>query len=175
MVNLHSSKISVISSPHILKVLLVIVWVFGLLFGCYVSLFISPEIQSIIHGITTADTSIVGLIISFFSLLLISAFLFRKGMPLLVLPIIFLKAVCFSYCSSAIVYSLGDAGWLLSKLYMLSNGGAVVVLLWFWLQGITGKMATNKKYIILSIVAICLICYFDCTFVSPFTAMLFDQ
>ena len=175
MVNLHSSKVSIFSSLHSKKILFGIIWILGLLLGRYISLLISPEIQPIIYDVTTADTSFIGLIFSFLFALLVSAFLLCRRLPLLVLPIIFLKAVFFSYCSSAITLSLGNAGWLLSRLYMLSDGFAVIVLLWFWLRCITGEATAVKKYSILSIVAMCLICYFDYSFVSPFAMMLFNQ
>ena len=172
MFNLHSSKIGIIHSLTFCKFLFVVMWIFGLLVGYGISVIVSSAIQFQIRGIVTANTAIVGIVFSFLVSLLFTAFFFYHKLPTFILPVVFLKAACFSFCSCAITASLGDAGWLLSGLYTFSDACSVILLLWFWLRCMTGEALRIMKYSILSIVAMCLICYFDYAFISPFVEML---
>ena len=175
MLDLHSSKIGDSRSVSIQKIIFTFSWIIGLFLGYRIALCILPETKLFICRIIETNTNIVGFLLVHLITLLLSAYLFYRNIPALVLPIIFLKAILYSFMLSAISLTFGDIGWLLSRLYVFSDSCTVVVLLFFWIKCINCNINIIKRHTALSITAVCFICYFDYACLSPFLVTLFNH
>lgn len=156
------------------RVLLVFVWLFGLILGCYFATVASSnESIHIVRQVLQSEPSIIGLFISLIIPLVTSFLAIKLRLNLLILPIAFIKAVCFSFCAMCLIFAFGDAGWLLCRLYVFSDSCAVVVLLLFWIHCIPGDVVALNKNFCYCLVSISAICFVDYFLVSPFAMKLF--
>ena len=155
------------------KLLLVSVWILGLFLGCYFASRIPADTVSLMRSVTDDRLSIVAIILVLILPLFMSAILLRITMPVLIFPLVLIKAFCFSFCSYGLVIAFADAGWLVRWLLVFSDSCIVVLLLWFWFRNIAGDRRTLKADLAVCSIASALIVFFDYLIVSPFTQMLF--
>ncbi len=148
-------------------------WISGLLLGCYLAMLLPKESISFVRQISIQQQSIIGLFFSLNIPLLLSFFAFKLRLQFLILPIAFVKAVCFSFCALCLVFTFGDAGWLLYRFYIFSDSCAVIVLLWFWIRYFREDPVNLDKCFYFCLAAISAIWIVDYVLVSPFAMMLF--
>ncbi len=156
------------------RVLVAVVWISGLILGIFLSRPISSDTFALIRTIRYSQTSFLRLFLFLVFPLILSVAVVWLRVPILILPLVFIKAVCFALCASVIILAFDDAGWLLSRLYIFSDTFAVIVLLWFWNRYINGWTFKLKTDFVLCFIVLFIICCIDSLFVSPFTSMLFN-
>lgn len=172
--------LSVYTYKHFLSVhkrvmcplLLALFWCIGLLAGYAVA---TKTSYSVLMRMFSLDrVSFVGLVFTAIIPLVISTAAFRLSLPLLILPIAFMKAFLFSFCASALTLVYADAGWLARWLYIFSDSFIVIFLLWFWVRNITGINESLQKDFAITLFASSLLICIDYFIVSPFSVMLFN-
>ena len=161
-----------IQKSRISRWLFVIVWSAGLFFGTSIFRFSGSVSSSVMHGLLEDSVSIVSLFSVSFLPFLFSAFAVSIGLPWLLFPICFAKALCFSYVSAAIMTGFHCAGWLVRLLFMFNDLLSVPMLFLYGLRNIvhTGRIHLWELLMVFS--ALLLIGSIDYCFVSPFLAML---
>ena len=160
-----------IQKSRIIRWFLVFAWSAGLFLGAFVFRF-SGFTSSLMHGLLEDSVSIVSLFSVSFLPFLFSAFAVSIGLPWLLYPICFTKALCFSYVSAAIMAGFHCAGWLVRSLFMFSDLLSAPML---FLYGLRSIVHTGRFHLWEFLVVFCtllLIGSIDYCFVSPFLAML---
>ena len=69
---------------------------------------------------------------------LLSAFFYSTCTAWLIIPLSFLKGICFGFCQAIILSSFAGAGWLVYFFLMFSNILTLPVLVFFWISCISG-------------------------------------
>lgn len=175
MHSIHNGIKSFDNSFVVRRLFLAVFWVFGLLIGLYISFRTPILFFSLMRTYAYERVSILGLVLIVSFPLILSAIAVRFSTPLLFLPVAFLKAFCFSYCSNGIVLAFGSAGWLVRWLFVFSDSCAVIVLFWFWIRNIAGDRGLFTRDFFIGVLSIILFCCIDYFVVSPFTAILFKH
>ena len=112
---------------------LVLLFLFGLLLGVWLSGSASDSLFSPMRAVVSSRVSIIGLLSSLLLPLLFSAFAVYIGRPVLLIPIAFWKAFSFSYLSWGLLQAWNSAGWLIASLLLFSSACSLPVLCWYWL------------------------------------------
>ncbi len=174
MTDLHSSVKGIIYSFNFPRFFLILFWLLGLLTGCQIAHTLSQETLVMMRSVGAARFSIAGLLLSLLVPYGISMLVAHIHKLYLLFPIAFMKAFLFSLCAAAFICSFGDAGWLLTRLFMFSESLGSAVLLWYWVQ-LTGKRVDSiSKSANISFFAIFIVVLFDVFMVVPFTSLLFN-
>ena len=175
MVNAMSVKATSYNVVFLRKACLVFCWSLGLYVGYLLSLQMLNEELDCFHSTIIDHISIVGLLLTLFFPLFLSAFCVHYSVPLILLPIVFIKSLCFSYCACCIYRAFGDAGWLMRWLYFFSDSCMLIIMLRYWLKFITGnKEGHGSQVIICSLYAVFIGCI-DYFILSPILIMLLNH
>lgn len=121
-----------ISTPKIFGLLFF--WLFGILFGCFLSVTYFDSISSLMRIAFYQRVSIVGSLICVFLPMILSAWAVVKNRSCFVFLICFLKAVAFAFCSGLISELFGDAGWLVRFLFLFSDHFTLIILFVLWVR-----------------------------------------
>lgn len=175
MFNLHISQNGFLHSHNFRRGLVALFWITGLLLGYYFSLHIPPETASSICTITSAPVSFAGLFFSQIIPFVLTAVFVWFRISVLILPVVFLKAVSFSFSSSALALSFWDAGWLLYRFYTFADSWSVIILLWLWYSCADREVSNFNSRLLLSVITTSCGCCFDYFIVSPFLLALFKH
>ena len=155
------------------KFLLVLCWIFGLFAGYFFIIGHGDSISSLMHTAVNQRVTIVGLVLTLFFPLIISAMAVHLRSPLVLLVLVFLKAFCFSGCYFAVGIAFKGAGWLVRWLLLFSDSCMVVMLLWLWLEIIAGEVHTFKHSLITCVISAIIVGCIDYFVISPFLVTLF--
>ena len=143
------------------------VWVIGLVFGFVVAMAIPVENLSLIRTIRNSGVSFAGLAVSVLLPFAVSVVAAWLRLPLIILPVTFVKAFAYSFCATGLMLSFGDAGWLIYKLYLFSDSCMCIGFIWFWNRNICqitdGWKRDAVPYLLLSVFVFCI----DFSFVIP--------
>ncbi len=153
-------------------VLIAAAWVAGLLFGSLVSLKADTILASTMHGAVSGSVSIFGLLSVLFLPLLVSALAVFISQPLLLVPVVFLKAFSFSYTAAGLFMVYPTAGWLLQALMMFSDMLMMPAYWLLWLRAASGDRCTALRWSAVCAACAALIGCVDYTVVAPFLAHL---
>ena len=159
-------------SRNAVTVVLSLVFLAGLIYGTYLSLFVDPSVFSLMRMSASCHVSIVGFLSALLLPVAFSAFaIYISCVPLLFL-VAFLKAFVFSFLSSGFLLALGDSGWLLRILFMFSDLASLPLLCWLWMHICNNGRGSNLRCAVVVLFVICGIGYLDYYCVSPFLANL---
>ena len=150
-------------------------WIFGLIFGCYLALQLPDRSIIFISHIYKHQLSVAALFVSLSIPLVLSFLAFKLHLKTLIFLVTFFKGVCFSFCALCLLFAFGDAGWLVYRFYLFSDSCSVIILNWFWNHYFNEEIATLKKGFTCCSLAILAICFIDFLLVSPFVKTLFDN
>lgn len=142
-------------------------WSFGFFFGLFYAFHTFESYRSLFLAIASDRHAVVILLILQAAPLLISAFAARFAIPALMLPVAFVKAFCFSFCSFGFIWAFGSAGWLIRCLYLFTDTFVILFLLWFWARHINGSRKQLCADVYLCISAIIFIGTIDCLIITP--------
>ena len=156
------------------RTLLSIVWFSGLICGCLLALAQPKESIEFVGSIYQVNISIPGLLLSLFLPFVFSVLVVWMRLPILLLPIAFIKSICFSFCTSCLILAFGNAGWLLYRFYVFSDSFAVVILLWFWNRRICESAHNLILETLCCFLALFCVFFIDLNIVSPFARTLFN-
>lgn len=155
------------------RALVTIVWLAGLIGGCLLASIQPKESIDLVRSIYYADAPISGLLITSMLPFAFSALVVWLRLPVLLLPIAFVKSICFSFCASCLILTFGNAGWLLYRFFIFSDSFAVVILLWFWNHHINAGANNLKLETVCCFLALFCIFFIDFNIVAPFARTLF--
>lgn len=83
---------------------------------------------SLMRGASVNTVSVFGTLVSIIVPFLVTVFCLRRNAWFAVYIIVFVEAMSYSVCSSAIFYLYGSAGWLVQFLLLFSQNASVVLL-----------------------------------------------
>lgn len=170
--NKHSACGLVNQNPFYRSISVIIVWLTGLFFGFFAASRAAGIIPLMLCPIPTDQAPIIGMLLLITAPFTISAFLERYCTHLLILTIIFLKAVFYSFCLSALMIAFHDAGWLAKCLLMFSSSCSAVLLLLFWLES-ARNCCVNKSHLLLHIIISAFLVIIDYYVISPFAVVFY--
>ncbi len=162
--------------PHLwqrsCKTALCISWIFGLMFGIWLSAVAGDSFFLTMRGADFSAVSIPGLLLVTALPFLITATAVFLSQPWLLICLVLLKAAAFGFCACGIIAAYGSASWLVSILLMFTDLCALPQLMWLWLRhgDMTKKALWGDLSLCLSMVMILGI--LDYSFVMPFAASL---
>jgi hypothetical protein len=148
-------------------VLLAFGWFAGILSGVIVAISADHSFYSLMRMIPVCPVSIVGLLLSAFLPLLFTAVAVYISYVWLLIPVVFLKALCLSLLSSDVCISYGTGGWLAALLLFGSNFLISGILLLLWFRIITGTRVVIRQ-LASSLLIFLLVGFLDYFHVSPF-------
>ena len=153
-------------------VLLACSWFAGFVVGPIVALSADRSFFSLMRMMPEHPVSIVGLLVSVYLPLLLTAFAVYISCDWLLIPIAFAKSLSFSllYCGASV--SFGSGGWLLAILLFGSDFLTLGLLLWLWFRIIPGKGPVLNLFISILLVFTA-VGFLDYFFISPFILNLF--
>lgn len=168
--NMHSIRLD---RSMVSRIGIICLWVCGLVCGALLAAKTCTLDASLMRMVVKSRVSIIGLVLALFFPLVLTAVALITNMSFLVLPALFIKAVCFALCGCGLFITFGDAGWLVRWLFMFSDSCMVVFLLWFVLKHFAGDRETLKKDFSACCICAAFLGMIEILSISPFTAALF--
>lgn len=154
-------------------VTLVLLWLFGLLFGIFLGLYSCGRIPALCYAdIFRGRVSLIWLLIFRCSPLFVCIFSHRTVRHAVLFSTIFIKALIFSFAFICLVSAFGSSAWLVSFFLFLGDGLILTAYWWIWLHLVASNFSGIKSAISLASVVIAPITFFDYVFVAPFMATL---
>ena len=150
-------------------------WLAGLIAGALTATQSAAIHNSLTQSLCYSRLSVVGFLASLSVPFLLSAIFFKMSLFGLVIPLILWKAFSYSWCVCAVLVSLADAGWLISRLLLFSDSVVTVLLLWFWFRGLDRESTGRQVDLLLCLVMTLSIGSIDCCVISPFGISLLLQ
>ena len=155
-----------------LRVIFAIVLVSGIFLGAKLAYATSTTVNDLARTVGNGTLTFGGMIAVLLVPLMLSLFVFRLRIPLLILPIAFLKSAAFAFSCCCVMLSYGDSGWLIRFFLLFSDSAMYVVLCWYWLSHLDGNHHRIKQNTIICFLLATVIGIVDYIYVSPFLAML---
>ena len=148
-------------------------WGFGLASGLLYSFCLYERYDPLVISASSVDVSIADIMFISVIPLVLSVLCVHFSLPVLLTPLAFLKAFCFSASSFRLLWTFGNAGWLLRFLLMFSDCALVVALLWFWLSHINGDKRHFIKNAVNCIKVMFVVGVVDCLLIVPVLQTVF--
>lgn len=155
-----------------LRVIFAVILIVGILAGVRLSYAADDSILTLASVSGNTGLTFWGIAAVLLLPLLISLCAFHFNIPILILPIAFLKSAAFGFCSCCVIFAYGDAGWLVRFLVLFSDSAMFVVLCWYWFSHLEGVRTRLRQDTVLCFVLAVVIGMFDYIYISPFLAML---
>ncbi len=155
-------------------VLLAFFWSLGLASGILFAAASGETFFLLVRTAASRRVSIVGLVASCYLPFLLSAFAVFIGKQKLLYPIVFLKALLFSWCAIASSAAFSSAGWLVRPMLQFTDILTVPVLCWFSLRHTSDHGMLFRDFSICTLLFV-LAGSLDYCLVSPFLASLIDH
>ena len=153
-------------------ILMAVIWILGLIIGCIYARFYRLNYATpwLLH-LSNAEFSVFGFIAIGILPLVVSLALVKVRLILL-LPVVFLKSITFSFTTVLIMGLYSEAGWLVRWLLLFTDSVSVIPLVycWFFCCKPDSTHLLSRCYIQLFLLTV--IACFDYFVVLPFTAML---
>ena len=144
-----------LTSPSFLFCL---VWSLGVFSGLYIISVTPISVLSLFRLFFSSSATLIGLFFAQLIPLLITCVACWLSKSLLIYPVAFIKAFTYSFCSMGIALIFGDAGWLVRLLILFPDFCTVCVLIWFWIRRLTNSEVSFGNDLIVSLLAIFIIC-----------------
>lgn len=155
------------------KVAFVLSWILGLVFGILLFHCQLDSVSALMRAACNIRVSIVGLMTVLALPFLAIVSCLYLSVPVLVLPILFLKAVSYSFCCAAIGQAFGDAAWLVRLLLLFSDNACTALLFLFSVRhGSGSNRYIFKREVLLFSVVLILTGTVDYLWVSPLLTKL---
>ena len=155
-----------------LRAIFTIILAIGILLGARLSYAASSSVNNLTCMAGNGTLTLLGLIAVLLIPLTLSLIVFCLRIPLLILPIVFLKSVAFAFSCCCVMLAYGDGGWLVRFFLLFSDSAMFVVLCWYWLSHLDGSNCRLKQNTIICFGLAAVIGIVDYIYVSPFWAML---
>ena len=149
-----------------------LLWMCGLLSGTLLFCYADNSLVSTMRAVAESGMSISGLLCVLFFPLLITAFAAYFSQPFLLFPVIFLKALFFSFVGTGFLTSFQSCGWLVCFFLMFSDFLGMPLLWIVWIRCFHESRRKILRSCYFTAVAFLLIGCFDYAFVAPFLARL---
>lgn len=163
---LHASNKRSVLSNH--KFHIIFLWCFGLLTGCYFGFKTPDFVISLMRTSVSERVSIVWQFVALLIPLILAVTALRLSQPLLLLPVVFLKAHSFGYCLYCVTYAFGSAGWLVSLFCFFSDLCSISIFLTFVLSHAAWERGKSLHDCVICALALIALGLFDYFMVSPF-------
>lgn len=144
----------------------------GLFLGSRFHLASESALFSLMRVSASQNVSIVGQLSVLLLPFLLSAFFYSTRAVWLIIPLSFLKGICFGFCQAIILSSFTGAGWLVYFFLMFSNILTLPVLVFFWISCISGTRYMICRLFFCSL-AVLFIVVADHYFMIPYYISLF--
>ena len=158
-----------------LRLLFIVVFLLGIAVGASLSALVQNSLFTWICSASFGQASFLGLAVVLTGPLLVSFLAFYFTVPILILPIAFMKAVIFGFCGCCILFAYGDAGWLVRLLLLFSDSTMLTALCWYWLKHLDGTRFGLKQNTLLCLLSALIIGITDYMYISPFAAILLQR
>ena len=156
-------------------ILLPVLWVIGFAVGLYFLTIMDSGLQELFYSASVCSVSVVGMLISAFLPIFISAIAAYFSVPVLIYALCFFKAVCYSFVLCGIVTAFGYSGWLIRLMLLFTDSAITVLLFWLWHKLLSSDCCfTGQAFLICAAVAVA-ICAIDYFLVSPYLIMLMNH
>ena len=155
------------------RIALIVFFLLGLCSGSIYACRAASSADSFITLVAGERATLIGLLITALLPLIFAALFSYFSVPALLLPICLLKSFAFSFCSTCVLRTFGDSGWLVRLLLLFTDSVALLPLLWFCFRQVSGNRRMFRKDFMLSFLTALVVCILDFLFVSPFLATLF--
>ncbi len=142
-------------------------WLAGLTTGALFAHLNSFDITWM-HSVFSSRISVIGFLMMLIAPFLLSTLFFRLSLPALVVPLAFIKAFSYSWCSGCIMICFHSAGWLLRLLLLFTDTFVAVILIWYWYRNVNSRVERLKNDTLISLIFTLLIGCIDCCVISPF-------
>ena len=174
MSDLHIVKKGIIHSFNY-NIFLMLFWLGGLIFGCWISFHFSETSISLMRSVAGSRTYIYAFFISLGVPILITIIATWMHKEFLIYPVAFLKSCCFAICAVCTFRSFGSAGWLVCRLLLFSDSFGAIALIFLWL--ILPKIDNNSilKVAGSTLAFLIVVVSIDVLFISPFTYLLLNH
>ena len=156
------------------RFVLSITFAFGLCFGIYLAAESEAILRQALLGIISVSLSLSGAIFAFILPFLLSVACIAFSLPAMVIPVCFVKAVVFGFCSCGTLLVFGSSGWLIRFFLLFTDSCTLLPMLWFWLRHIDGSKLSLKRDIVICFSLFVLLCAFDYFIISPYLMMLMN-
>ena len=149
-------------------------WGLGLLLGATYGYRADRSYVLLMRIATSSRMTIVGLFVTLYIPLLLSASAVYLKHPQWLIPICFSKAFLFASCGCALFVVFGSAAWLVRLLLQFSDLCTIPFLYWFCMRNITGRNLNTQSDFLVCCVAAAIIGIFDFGVISPYLVKLID-
>ena len=174
MTNLHITKKRSTHSLNLIDIFIFLFWVFGLFFGWFFTDRLPLDLLITFRAILAFAPSLIARGVTLILPTILVFLAYRLSKPVLIFPIITIKAFCYSCCIAGFKAAWGSAGWLVSTLLMISDTASAVMLLWFCFHLSARKQKNALVHLFVSIFISVLITAFDLMIISPFCDIIFN-
>lgn len=148
-------------------------WIAGLVSGGVVAYHAEPSVIAIVRTSVTYVASLPGLLLMLFLPAVLSVIVAKNFSAYWVMPLVFVKAMCFGFACCICCDAFGSAGWLIRCLLLFSDTVSAFALVCLWLRLFFNPAFSTKQTIKhITILSIGLFC-FEHFVVSPFVVSLF--
>ena len=173
MTDLHIFQKGRLCSLNFNKIIIAFLWLLGLLFGCQIAHTFSGDVLVLFQSIAYSKITVLGYIAVLFAPYFLTIFFVLIRKRFLAYSVIFFKGFLFSLCASGLSTSFGNAGWLVSRLFMFADACGVLVLIWMWLRLLSEKKEITAVLCVafLGLTAVALM---DAYLISPFVNFVFN-
>ncbi len=148
-------------------------FIFGFVFGAFVALRNASYYVLLIRSAAVRPVSAVWAIIHIFSLLVVTALIYRSKRQHLIFAICFLHAFTFGIARTSVFFSYRSAHWLVSAIMLFSKTVMMILWLWFCFRNFPARSQTAQRDFIFTFFASVLGAVLDIYLVSPYLLMLF--
>ena len=148
--------------------LLIFTWACGLLLGALIAILFSTDSVIILQtAILTSAPFLLVIFINALPIVLISYCISRK-MHYLSYLLIFMEAICLSFCGIIPVFVFNDSAWLIRCLFHFSGSCTSVLMWWLIYRNIQCREEHLHQDIIFASILILIISVIDVFYISPF-------
>ena len=142
-------------------------WLAGITVGALVSQYNLSD-ASWLPLIYSSRISVIGFLAMLIIPFLLSALFFRLSLPGLIVPLSFVKAFSYGWCSGCIMLYFHSAGWLVRFLLLFTDTFVAIFLIWFWFRNAYSRVERLKEDTLICLIFTLLIGCIDCCVISPF-------
>ena len=154
------------------RCILIVCWLSGLFAGYYFGIKTPDSVFALMRTSLSERVSIVWVFCALLLPLILSYTALRFSVPLLLLPLVFLKAYGFGYTLCCVIRAFGSAGWLMGTLCLFADVCSAILLLWFLLKYTKWENRRTLCDLTICISALITLGIFDYFVISPFTRSL---
>lgn len=109
-------------------------WLFGLICGYLLACGQSDVFCIMVRSACHYRITVTGIFAALWLPFMIAFFCISIHAPILILPVIFFKALSFSFCSIGIAYAFSDAAWLMRSLVLFSDSIGIIIMILYSLR-----------------------------------------